>query len=162
MCLLVTTDQHPASDTAVTTKRCSICVPHGATWLGGTPTHPATFGRMSDPQNWSAIRAGGSHWPGGPHVFSWCRRAAGMMVARRATYARAVFDRWGSPIRGYPEPISNYAAIAVATRRDVAGTGVNVWCRFAATWIRRWFLRLPVRGAAAISCGRPARLAQKH
>ena len=44
---------------------------------------------------------------------------------QRRAFARAVFDRWGSRSAA-TVTYSNYAAIAVATRRDVAGTSVNV------------------------------------
>jgi glycosyltransferase involved in cell wall biosynthesis len=44
---------------------------------------------------------------------------------RRRAYARAMFDRWGSRSAA-TVTYSNYAAIAVAIRRDVAGTPVNV------------------------------------
>jgi glycosyltransferase involved in cell wall biosynthesis len=44
---------------------------------------------------------------------------------QRRVYARAVFDRWGSRSAA-TVTYSNYAAIAVATRRDVADTHVNV------------------------------------
>jgi glycosyltransferase involved in cell wall biosynthesis len=44
---------------------------------------------------------------------------------RRRAFARAMFDRWGSRSAA-TVTYSNYAAIAVAIRRDVAGTPVNV------------------------------------
>ena len=44
---------------------------------------------------------------------------------RRRAYARAIFDRWGSHSAA-TVTYSNYAAIAVAARRDVAGTRVSV------------------------------------
>jgi glycosyltransferase involved in cell wall biosynthesis len=43
----------------------------------------------------------------------------------RQVFARAVFDRWGAHSAA-TATYSNYAAIAVATRRDVAGTSVHV------------------------------------
>jgi glycosyltransferase involved in cell wall biosynthesis len=43
----------------------------------------------------------------------------------RQVLARAVFDRWGAHSAA-TATYSNYAAIAVATRRDVAGTTVHV------------------------------------
>jgi glycosyltransferase involved in cell wall biosynthesis len=44
---------------------------------------------------------------------------------QRRAYARAIFDGWG--VRSAATvTYSNYAAIAVATRRDVAGTDMNV------------------------------------
>src|ERR1700761_7743674 len=46
-------------------------------------------------------------------------------AARGPAIARAVFDRWGSRSAA-TVTYSNYAAIAVAVRRDVAGTPVNV------------------------------------
>ncbi len=46
-------------------------------------------------------------------------------LGRRRSFARAVFDRWGSRSAA-TVAYSNYAAIAVAVRRDVAGTPVNV------------------------------------
>jgi glycosyltransferase involved in cell wall biosynthesis len=46
-------------------------------------------------------------------------------VGWRRALARAVFDRWGSRSAA-TVTYSNYAAIAVAVRRDVAGTPVNV------------------------------------
>src|ERR1700761_1267077 len=44
---------------------------------------------------------------------------------QRRAYARAIFDRWASSSAA-TVTYSNYAAIAVAIRRDVAGTPVNV------------------------------------
>jgi glycosyltransferase involved in cell wall biosynthesis len=44
---------------------------------------------------------------------------------QRQVFARALFDRWGGRSAA-TVTYSNYAAIAVATRRDVAGTGVHV------------------------------------
>jgi glycosyltransferase involved in cell wall biosynthesis len=44
---------------------------------------------------------------------------------QRQVFARAVFDRWGAHSAA-TVTYSNYAAIAVATRRDVAGTSVHV------------------------------------
>jgi glycosyltransferase involved in cell wall biosynthesis len=44
---------------------------------------------------------------------------------QRQVFARALFDRWGAHSAA-TVTYSNYAAIAVATRRDVAGTGVHV------------------------------------
>src|ERR1700739_1882616 len=44
---------------------------------------------------------------------------------RRRAFARAMFDRWASRSAA-TVTYSNYAAIAVAIRRDVAGTPVNV------------------------------------
>jgi glycosyltransferase involved in cell wall biosynthesis len=44
---------------------------------------------------------------------------------RRKAYARAIFDRWAS-YSAATVTYSNYAAIHVAVRRDVAGTPVNV------------------------------------
>ena len=46
-------------------------------------------------------------------------------VEQRPAFARALFDRWGSRSAA-TVTYSNYAAIAVAVRRDVAGTRVNV------------------------------------
>ena len=44
---------------------------------------------------------------------------------QRRAYARAIFDRWGSRSAA-TVTYSNFAAIAVAIRRDVVGTPVNV------------------------------------
>jgi glycosyltransferase involved in cell wall biosynthesis len=46
-------------------------------------------------------------------------------IEHQPAYERAVFDRWGASAAA-TVTYSNYAAVAVATRRDVVGTGVHV------------------------------------
>ena len=46
-------------------------------------------------------------------------------VEQRPAYERAVFDRWRAGVVA-TITYSNYAAVAVETRRDVVGTGVHV------------------------------------
>jgi glycosyltransferase involved in cell wall biosynthesis len=123
--LLVTTDRHPESDTRRDYEMVlDLSFRTASTWLAAwrriREHRPDVViaERVRDPR-WIAL-AGRT-----PHIQlvhderrdkgSWGRRA----------YARAMFDRWGSRSAA-TGTYSNYAAIAVAIRRDVAGTPVNV------------------------------------
>jgi glycosyltransferase involved in cell wall biosynthesis len=126
--LLVTSDQHPESDTARDYEL--VLDPRFRT----ASTWPATLAA------WRELRA---YRPDvvitelvrDPRWIALAGRAPRIQlvhderphdtVERRPAYEHAVFDRWGS---GAAATItySNYAAVTVATRRDVIGTRVHV------------------------------------
>jgi glycosyltransferase involved in cell wall biosynthesis len=123
--LLVTTDQHPESDTARDYELVlDLRFRTASTWLAaqrrirGHRPDVVIAELVRDPR-WTAL-AGRA--PRIQLVHDERRDNGG---PQRRAYARAVFDRWGSRSAA-TVTYSNYAAIAVATRRDVAGTGVNV------------------------------------
>lgn len=123
--LLVTTDQHPESDTPRDYEMVVDLRFRTATnWLAARrrirdhrPDVVITE-RVRDPR-WIALAQGIPRI----QVVHDERRDDG--VAPRRALARAVFDRWGSRSAA-TVTYSNYAAIAVGVRRDVAGTPVNV------------------------------------
>ncbi|HYY02226.1 MAG TPA: glycosyltransferase family 4 protein [Mycobacterium sp.] len=123
--LLVTTDQHPESDTARNYELVlDLRFRTASSWLAAQrrirqhrPDVVITE-LVRDPR-WIAL-AGRA--PRIQLVHDERRDGGGR---RRGAYARAVFDRWGSRSAA-TVTYSNYAAIAVAARRDVAGTPVTV------------------------------------
>ena len=123
--LLVTTDQHPESDTARDYELVlDLRFRTASTWLAarrrirGYRPDVVIAEMVWDPR-WIAL-AGRA--PRIQLVHDERRDNGG---PQRRVCARAIFDRWGSRSAA-TVTYSNYAAIAVATRRDVAGTGVNV------------------------------------
>ncbi len=123
--LLVTTDQHPESDSARDYEL--VLDPRfrsASTWLAARRRiheHRAdvVIAELVRDPRWIAL-AGRA-----PRVQLVHDERRENDQARRQCYARALFDWWGS--RSVATlTYSNYAAIAVATRRDVAGTAVNV------------------------------------
>jgi glycosyltransferase involved in cell wall biosynthesis len=123
--LLVTTDRHPESDTRRDYEMVLDLSFHAAsTWLAAwrriREHRPDVViaERVRDPR-WIALAGRTPRI----QVVHDERRDEGSR--RRRAYARAMFDRWGSRSAA-TVTYSNYAAIAVAIRRDVAGTPVNV------------------------------------
>ena len=123
--LLVTTDRHPESDTRRDYEMVlDLSFRTASTWLAAwRRIHEhrpdvVIAERVRDPR-WIAL-AGRTPRIQGVHDE---RRDEGSR--RRRPYARAMFDRWGSRSAA-TVTYSNYAAIAVAIRRDVVGTPVNV------------------------------------
>ena len=123
--LLVTTDQHPESDTARDYELVlDLRSRTASTWLAARRRirehrPDVVIAELVRDPRWIAL-AGRA--PRLQLVHDERRDDGG---PQRRVYARAVFDRWGSRSAA-TVTYSNYAAIAVATRRDVAGTGVNV------------------------------------
>jgi glycosyltransferase involved in cell wall biosynthesis len=123
--LLVTTDQHPESDTARDYELVlDLRFRTASTWLAA---HRRIREHRPDVVIAEQVRD--------PRWIALAGRAPRIQLVhderrdnggpQRRVYARAVFNRWGSRSAA-TVTYSNYAAIAVATRRDVAGTGVNV------------------------------------
>src|SRR5271156_3324396 len=120
--LLVTTDRHPESDTRrdyemVLDLRFRTASTWLAAWRRIREHRPDVViaERVRDPR-WIALAG---RTPRIQLVHDERRDR------RRRAYARAISDRWGSRSAA-TVTYSNYAAIAVAIRRDVAGTPVNV------------------------------------
>jgi glycosyltransferase involved in cell wall biosynthesis len=123
--LLVTTDQHPESDTArdyelvLDPRFCSA-----SAWLAAQRRirehrpEVVVAELVRDPR-WIALAG---RTPRIQLVHDERRDGGGQ---RRRLYERVVFDRWGSRSAA-TVTYSNFTAIAVATRRDVTGTGLNV------------------------------------
>jgi glycosyltransferase involved in cell wall biosynthesis len=123
--LLVTTDRHPESDTRRDYEMVlDLSFRTASTWLAAwrriREHRPDVViaERVRDPR-WIALAGRTPRI----QVVHDERRYEGSR--RRRAYARAMFDRWGSRSAA-TVTYSNYAAIAVAIRRDVAGTPVNV------------------------------------
>ena len=123
--LLVTTDRHPESDTRRDYEMVlDLSFRTASTWLAAwRRIHEhrpdvVIAERVRDPR-WIALAGRTPRI----QVVHDERRDEGSR--RRRAYARAMFDRWGSRSAA-TVTYSNYAAIAVAIRRDVAGTPVNV------------------------------------
>jgi len=123
--LLVTTDRHPESDTRRDYEMVlDLSFRTASTWLAAwrriREHRPDVViaERVRDPR-WIALAGRTPRI----QVVHDERRDEGSR--RRRAYARAMFDRWGSRSAA-TVTYSNYAAIAVAIRRDVAGTPVNV------------------------------------
>ena len=125
--LLVTTDQHPESDTArdyelVLDPRLRTA----STWSAALAAERRIREHRPDIVIAELVRD--------PRWIALAGRAPRIQLVHderrddgrhRQAFARAVFDRWG--VRSAATvTYSNYAAIAVATRRDVAGTSVHV------------------------------------
>ena len=120
--LLVTTDQHPESDMPrdyelVLDLRFRTISAWLAAWRRIREHRPDVVitEQVRDPR-WIALARGIPRI----QVVHDERRGE-----RGRAFARALFDRWGSRSAA-TVTYSNYAAIAVAVRRDVAGTPVNV------------------------------------
>ena len=123
--LLVTTDRHPESDLPrdyelvldLSFRAASAWL---AAWRRIRDHRPdvAIVEQVRDPR-WLALAQGIPRI----QLVHDERRDSG--VGRRRAFVRAVFDRWGSRSAA-TVTYSNYAAIAVAVRRDVVGTPVNV------------------------------------
>lgn len=126
--LLVTTDQHPASDAArdyelVLDPR----LRRAATW----PDNLAAWRRIRDYRPHVVI----TELVRDPRWIALAGRAPRIqlvhddrphdIVEHRPAYETAIFDRWGARSAA-TVTYSNYVAAAVGTRRDVAGTGVHV------------------------------------
>ena len=123
--LLVTTDRHPESDARrdyemVLDLRFRTASTWLAAWRRIREHRPDVViaERVRDPR-WIALAG---RTPRIQLVHDERREEGGR--GRRA-FARAMFDRWASRSAA-TVTYSNYAAIAVAIRRDVAGTPVNV------------------------------------
>jgi glycosyltransferase involved in cell wall biosynthesis len=123
--LLVTTDQHPESDTARDYELVlDLRFRTASTWLAA---QRRTRGHRPDVVIAELVRD--------PHWIALAGRAPRIQLVhderrdnggrQRRVYARAAFDRWGSRSAA-TATYSNYAAIAVATRPDVVGTQVHV------------------------------------
>jgi glycosyltransferase involved in cell wall biosynthesis len=123
--LLVTTDQHPESDRARDYELVlDLRFRTASTWLAAQRRirehrPDVVITEMVRDPRWIAL-AGRA-----PHIQLVHDERRDNGGPQRRAYARAVFDRWGSRSAA-TAAYSNYAAIAVATRRDVAGTGVSV------------------------------------
>jgi glycosyltransferase involved in cell wall biosynthesis len=123
--LLVTTDQHPESDAArdyemVLDLRYRTVSTWFAAWRRIREHRPDVViaEQVRDPR-WIAL-AGRT-----PRIQVVHDERPDEGGQQRRAYARAIFDRWASRSAA-TVTYSNYAAIAVAVRRDVAGTPVNV------------------------------------
>src|SRR5271155_581753 len=125
--LLVTTDQHPESDTARDYEL--VLDPRfrpASTWPAALAAPRRIHEHRPDIVIAELVRD--------PCWIALAGRAPRIQLVHderrddgrhRQVLARAVFDRWGARSAA-TVTYSNYAAIAVATRRDVAGTGVHV------------------------------------
>ncbi len=125
--LLVTTDQHPESDTArdyelVLDPRFRMA----STWPAALAAQRRIREHRPDIVIAELVRD--------PRWIALAGRAPRIQLVHderrddgrhRQVVARAVFDRWGAHSAA-TATYSNYAAITVATRRDVAGTSVHV------------------------------------
>src|ERR1700742_2535380 len=123
--LLVTTDRHPESDARrdyemVLDLRFRTASTWLAAWRRIREHRPDVViaERVRDPR-WIALAG---RTPRIQLVHDERRDEGG---PRRRAFAQAMFDRWASRSAA-TVTYSNYAAIAVAIRRDVAGTPVNV------------------------------------
>jgi glycosyltransferase involved in cell wall biosynthesis len=123
--LLVTTDRHPESDTRRDYEMVlDLSFRTASSWLAAwrriREHRPDVViaERVRDPR-WIALAG---RTPRIQVVHDERRDEGGR---RRRAYARAMFDRWASRSAA-TVTYSNYAAIAVSIRRDVAGTPVNV------------------------------------
>jgi len=123
--LLVTTDQHPESDVRrdyemVVDLRFRTIASWLAAWRRIRDHRPdvVVTEQVRDPR-WIAL----AHGIPRIQVVHDERRDDG--VEQRRAVARAIFDRWASRSAA-TVTYSNYAAIAVGGRRDVAGTPINV------------------------------------
>jgi glycosyltransferase involved in cell wall biosynthesis len=123
--LLVTTDRHPESDTRRDYEMVlDLSFRTASSWLAAwrriREHRPDVViaERVRDPR-WIALAG---RTPRIQVVHDERRDEGGR---RRRVYARAMFDRWASRSAA-TVTYSNYAAIAVSIRRDVAGTPVNV------------------------------------
>ncbi len=123
--LLVTTDRHPESELArdyemVLDLRFRSASEWLAAWRRIHLHRPdvVIVEQVSDPR-WIALAQGI------PRIQLVHDERHDDGVGWRRVLARAVFDRWGSRSAA-TVTYSNYAAIAVAVRRDVVGTPVNV------------------------------------
>jgi len=123
--LLVTTDRHPESDARrdyemVLDLRFRTASTWLAAWRRIREHRPDVViaEQVRDPR-WIALAG---RTPRIQLVHDERREEGGR---RRRAFARAMFDRWASRSAA-TVTYSNYAAIAVAIRRDVAGTPVNV------------------------------------
>ena len=123
--LLVTTDRHPESDTRRDYEMVlDLSFRTASTWLAAwrrIREHRPDIviaERVRDPR-WIALAG---RTPRIQLVHDERRDEGGR---RRRAFARAMFDCWASRSAA-TVTYSNYAAIAVAIRRDVAGTPVNV------------------------------------
>jgi len=123
--LLVTTDRHPESDTRRDYEMVlDLSFRTASSWLAAwrriREHRPDVViaERVRDPR-WIALAG---RTPRIQVVHDERRHEGGR---RRRAYARAMFDRWASRSAA-TVTYSNYAAIAVSIRRDVAGTPVNV------------------------------------
>jgi glycosyltransferase involved in cell wall biosynthesis len=123
--LLVTTDRHPESDLPreyelVLDLRFRAASAWLAAWRRIRDHRPdvAIVEQVRDPR-WLALAQGI------PRIQLVHDERRDNGLGRRRAFVRAVFDRWGSRSAA-TVTYSNYAAIAVAVRRDVAGTPVNV------------------------------------
>ena len=125
--LLVTTDQHPESDTARDYEL--VLDPRfrtASTWPAALAAQRRIREHRPDIVIAELVRD--------PCWIALAGRAPRIQLVHderrddgrhRQVLARAVFDRWGAHSAA-TLAYSNYAAIAVATRRDVAGTSVHV------------------------------------
>src|SRR6201996_7873580 len=123
--LLVTTDRHPESDTRRDYEMVlDLSFRTASTWLAAwRRIHEhrpdvVIAERVRDPR-WIALAG---RTPRIQVVHDERRDEGGQ---QRRAYARAIFDRWAARSAA-TVTYSNYAAIAVSVRRDVAGTPVNV------------------------------------
>jgi glycosyltransferase involved in cell wall biosynthesis len=123
--LLVTTDRHPESDARRDYEMVlDLSFRTASTWLAAwrrIREHRPDIviaERVRDPR-WIALAG---RTPRIQLVHDERRDEGGR---RRRAFVRAMFDRWASRSAA-TVTYSNYAAIAVAIRRDVAGTPVNV------------------------------------
>jgi glycosyltransferase involved in cell wall biosynthesis len=123
--LLVTTDLHPESDMArdyemVLDPRFRTASAWLAAWRRIRDHRPEVViaDQVRDPR-WIALAQGI------PRIQLVHDERPDDGVGRRRAFARAIFDCWGSRSAA-TVTYSNYAAIAVAVRRDVAGTPMNV------------------------------------
>jgi glycosyltransferase involved in cell wall biosynthesis len=123
--LLVTTDQHPESDTARGYELVlDLRFRTASTWLAAQRRirehrPDVVIAELVRDPRWIAL-AGRA-----PHIQLVHDERRDNGGPQRKVYARAVFDRWGARSAA-TVTYSNYAAIAVATRRDVVGTQVHV------------------------------------
>jgi glycosyltransferase involved in cell wall biosynthesis len=125
--LLVTTDQHPESDTArdyelVLDSRFSMASKWSATLAARRRIREhrpdIVIAELVRDPSWIALAGRAPRI----QLVHDERRDDGR---QRHVFARALFDRWGGRSAA-TVTYSNYAAIAVASRRDVAGTRVRV------------------------------------
>lgn len=123
--LLVTTDRHPESDRARDYEMVlDLRFRTASSWLAarrrirGHRPHVVIAEQVRDPR-WAALTRGVPRI----QLVHDDRRDDG--VGRCGALSRALFDVWGSRSAA-TVTYSNYAAIAVAVRRDVAGTPMSV------------------------------------
>jgi glycosyltransferase involved in cell wall biosynthesis len=125
--LLVTTDQHPESDTA---RDYELVLDSRFSTASNWPAALAARRRIREHRPDIVICEGVRE----PCWIALAGRAPRIQLVhderrddgrQRRVFARALFERWGGRSAA-TVTYSNYAAIAVATRRDVAGTSVRV------------------------------------